>query len=703
MRRPLALAGFTLLFAHLLCMFLGEHFSLIAALCSFVVLLLLFFIKFNNNRLRTSLRGCCFLLLCGCLCFFLQFQTQIKPLDEINGTKQYLTFTVLEKQGTYEGQEYYVVKANGMYPADENKSCKVRLVVPKEYSLHIGEHVGAAVSISANPHPSLMAQDIYLTAYYEEEVAPQILENRHPLSYYTNKAKAVVKTAIYQSGSDDAAVLVSGICLGESDNLSPALQKAFYGVGLGHLVAVSGLHTSQIGGVFIGLFLLIAKRKRFVKLCSLPFVWGFVLLTGASYSSIRAAIMFSFFALGSCLLRKMDSLNTLGGAITLILLLHPFSVGSLGFLASVSACAGLILLSTPLYERIMTHLPARWQSGKVAAYLVGGLSATCSALLFTIPCNFLGFYTLSPAAPIANLFCVPLATGILVCGLLGSLLCLIPPFSVLGILVIWIAKGMASLIGFIARLLAKIPCHQISQATPISFIVILLLIGVCLWFWFYPKSLRPIMKAVVLGVLCLSVFLSSFMPAFLPKTEEFCFLVNTYNNALVVVSGNTALYLGDTMTYELEQYLGSRGVDELSLWVLPKKSSYYTSLTKIPGQFTINKIMTYPQAVPYGYLPQINASTSIHCSNTLQVGTITVTVLDDFHSFEITTQNTTLYYNFNASQNNPTVPFAFVHHNASNNRTHTLTVKEVCYPLTQTTVIRISPNHHRMYHPTYWY
>ncbi len=703
MRRPLALTGFTLLCSNLLCLLLGNTFAVVAILVSFVTLLLFFLIKSNNSRLVSSLRGCCFLFLCGCLCFLLQFYIQVQPLLTLNNTKQYVTFTVTQEQGIYENCAYYTVKAKGVYPNDENKHCKMRLSAPAAYPLEIGDRVSAIVSLSGNPHPSLMAQDIYLTAQYEEESSPHVLGKSHTFSYYAHKARTALRDAMNQMGNNDSSVLISGICLGDSQEMSPQLQRDFYGVGLGHLVAVSGLHTAQIGGVFITLFFMITRRKRWVKLCSLLFVWGFVFLTGASYSSLRAAIMFSFFAVGSFLFRQMDSLNTLGGAITVIVLVHPFSIGSIGFLASVFACAGLIILATPLSERVTAHLPLRWQSNKGITHLVQGICATCSALLFTIPCNFLGFYTLSPVAPLSNLICVPLATGILICGLLGSVLCFIPPLSVLGLLILWIAKGLATVIATVAELLAKIPYHSLPQATPLSFIAIVLLAVACVSFWFYPKAMRTVAKSLVFILLCAGIVTSSFLPAFPPQTEEFCFLANSYDSALAIVSGNTTLYIGNCMTYQLEQYLGSRGIRDIDLWILPQREQYTQTLTQIPQKFSINKVMTFFNASTMGLLAGVPTQTPRHYGNTAQVGNITVTALENFHAFEIATANTTLYYGDGTTTTKPTVPFTFLNRQRTKEAQHTLSYQHThCY-VNQTTVVRISPNKHRIYQPIYWY
>ena len=84
MRRPLAIAGFTLLFTNLLCMVLGISASRILGGISLVLLALLWIVKAkNNSRLLSALGGCCFFCLVGCCTFALAFQIQVQPTMKI--------------------------------------------------------------------------------------------------------------------------------------------------------------------------------------------------------------------------------------------------------------------------------------------------------------------------------------------------------------------------------------------------------------------------------------------------------------------------------------------------------------------------------------------------------------------------------------------------------------------------------------------
>ncbi len=699
MRRPLAIAGFSLLIANLLCLIGGTAFAVVMGALALVGILILLLVK-NNSHLMQALSGCCFFFLCGILSFLLVFHINIQPLASFHKTTRYTEFTVLEETGRYHTTNYFVASVKGLYPKAE-KSCKIRIALEEQYTVSVGDKAGALLTFSAQPTYNLLADGVYLTAVLAQEISPVVLGQEHTLSYYAHTAREAIAEKLVQQGNENTYALVKGICLGDAKELSLALQSDFYSCGLGHLVAVSGLHTGQIGSLFLVLFLLLTKQRRWVKLCSLAFVWAFVLLTGVSFSALRAAIMFSFLAVGSCFLRKPDSLNTLGGAITLILLCNPLAVGNIGFLASVSACTGLILLATPLQEKLTKIFPDKLRNTKVCNAFTGGLSATLSATVATVPCNFLSFRTLSLVAPLANLICVPLATGILLFGLSGTVFSMIPPLSAVGSLCLWLAHALASLILKVAGLLANIPYHSVAQGTPVALIGFLVFaLGTAFIILRKSKGYK-LRKPLLIIVLCLGMVFSCLLPAFPQNTTEFCFLANPYDGGLLTIHSKTAVFIGTSMTWEFNQLLSSRGITQIDLWVVPQRANYSTALTTIAKQFAVNQIMTYEAAQSLGLFSPWEAVPPITNQSTNTVGNITVTTGDSFQSFTVTVGNTTLYYA--DTQHNKTANHspAFINKKANRTANHTVTCNGTTKHIDTTTVIRVRNDSVRVYQPKF--
>ncbi len=698
MRRPLATAGFSLLIANTLCLCLGTTVAIVMGALTLIGIFILLFIR-NNSRLAQALNGCCFFFLLGILSFLLIFHINVQPLAPLHNTTRYTEFTVLEEKGSYHTTNYFVASVKGLYPNTE-KECKVRITLEQSCSVSVGDKAGALLTFSAEPAYYLMADGVYLTATLAQETTPVILGQEKSFFYYVNAARQAISRELNSHGNQNTYALVKGICLGDAKELSLDLQSDFYSCGLGHLVAVSGLHTGQVGGLFITLFLLLTKQKRWVKLCSLGFVWAFVLLAGMSYSALRSAIMFSFFAIGSCFLRKPDSLNTLGGAVTAILICNPLAVGNIGFLASVSACVGLILLASPLEEKIRKICPSKFRHSKVCLAGSSGLSATLSATVATIPCNFLSFRTLSLIAPVANLICVPLATGILVLGLSGVAFSMIPPLSMIGSLCLWIAHRLASFIIALVEVLANIPYHSVAQGTPVALVGFLLFALGTAWIILRKNKGSKILKPLLIAVLCLGMVFSCLLPAFPQNTAEFCFLATSYDGGLLAIHGKTAVFIGTSMTWELDQLLSSRGITQIDLWVVPHREHYSTALTTIAKQFPVKQIMTFPLAKAMGLFSPWETVPPISCKETQIAGTILVTAQENFQAFTITVGNTTIYYGDTRWDKAHNYPLSFVHTKA-NNTCHTVTCNGTTKNIDTTTVIRVRNNTAKVYQPKF--
>jgi competence protein ComEC len=145
-----------------------------------------------------------------------------------------------------------------------------------------------------------------------------------------------------------AAALLAGDRSGLSDETSDALR----GAGLGHLLAISGMHMALIaGGVFYVVRALAAaiipwaQRSDAAKPAAVAaFVAAliYLLLSGGSIPTQRAFIM-TVAVLGAVLLsRRALSMHTLAVAMSLILIAQPEAVMTAGFQMSFAAVAALI-------------------------------------------------------------------------------------------------------------------------------------------------------------------------------------------------------------------------------------------------------------------------------------------------------------------------------------------------------------------------
>lgn len=257
---------------------------------------------------------------------------------------------------------------------------------------------------------------------------------------------------IQQTLSGDVGAVVSGICLGADERLSPDATADFRACGVSHLFAVSGLHLSVLTQALLWLLkrLRLARRVR-GALCAGAVV-GFAGLVGWTPSVVRAAVVCLLVVLGDCWRRQADARNSLGAALLLLLVFDPFAVYDVGLLLSFTATFGLLFVS-PRLHRWLQKLPTPSVMRAVWERISGAVAVTLSATAVTLPVSIVYFGELSLVGVIANVVMTVPATVLLVIGwmaipalLLGISFVYYPLLVLLG----WLSKLLLAMAASIA-------------------------------------------------------------------------------------------------------------------------------------------------------------------------------------------------------------------------------------------------------------
>ncbi|WP_183091947.1 ComEC/Rec2 family competence protein [Mycetocola lacteus] len=256
--------------------------------------------------------------------------------------------------------------------------------------------------------------------------------------------EGLVQAASVLPGS--AGTLLPGLAIGETRTLPVDLDQAMRDTGLTHLVAVSGANCAVVIAVCAGLAALMGAGRRIRIVAGAIGLGGFVLLVGPDPSVLRAAVMAAV-VLGFLLHgRPGAGVPLLNIAVIVLLLLEPGLATDFGFILSVAATAGLIMLSTPLAVALSRWLPT-WLSYALAIPAAAQLA--CGPILIllrpeisltAIPANLLA----EPAAPLATLM------GLIVC----IAHAIWPP---LGLVAVWFAWLPTAWIIAVARVCAAVP------------------------------------------------------------------------------------------------------------------------------------------------------------------------------------------------------------------------------------------------------
>ena len=208
--------------------------------------------------------------------------------------------------------------------------------------------------------------------------------------------------------ADDAA-LFSGLVIGDDARESPAMVTAFRSSGLSHLTAVSGENV---------IFLLAAASPLLRRLrpwwrwgATVALIAWFMVLTRFEPSVLRAGVMAMLASSSFVLGRQQSVIRLLAWTISILVLVDPMLVWSVGFWLSTGATAGVCLVAPPLARR----LPG-------PSWLRVPISVTLGAQVGVALPSWLVFHRLPLVSLPANLLAVPVAGFVMLFGIPAGLL-----------------------------------------------------------------------------------------------------------------------------------------------------------------------------------------------------------------------------------------------------------------------------------------
>mgnify|MGYP004649328107 FL=1 len=280
-----------------------------------------------------------------------------------------------------------------------------------------------------------------------------------PLGYAPQYAAKALRDKLAQLW-DDPSVLgfLTAELTGDKSLLPESDYVAMQETGLAHIFAVSGLHCAFLV-TLLSLLIPPTHRRTLCAVASAVLVF-YMLLTGLSPSVARACVMQLFLLSAPLFRRGSDPLTSLAAALTVILLVNPYAVGSVSLQLSFAATLGMVLLSGRLYKSFTGWYRGRNRAVRVALFFpAANLAATLGALVFTAPLTAYYFNILSLVAPLAGLLAVPAAGYAFMSAFVSALLGLV--WTPLGHLAGYLPLLLVKYILWVAHLLLAIPYHAV--------------------------------------------------------------------------------------------------------------------------------------------------------------------------------------------------------------------------------------------------
>jgi competence protein ComEC len=254
---------------------------------------------------------------------------------------------------------------------EEPASGRVSLLVPLRNGTSITElqlRYGARIRVNTtlerdgdyrNPGVSTLAEFLDRNGYDASGIVKTPasitrLENKQvfqPL-VWLYEWRARLQQEIDTQFAPETAGVLDATLLGNRYNLSHSASDRFREGGTFHVLVISGLHISFIGGI---VFLLVRRftRRRLLQF-TLPamIVWAYSIAVGADASVVRAALMFTFAGLATIVFRKSNSLNALGAAALALLIHSPKELFDPSFQLTFLSVLAIVVNAWPLLLKL---------------------------------------------------------------------------------------------------------------------------------------------------------------------------------------------------------------------------------------------------------------------------------------------------------------------------------------------------------------
>jgi len=287
--------------------------------------------------------------------------------------------------------------------------------------------------------------------------------------------KNQVSLKIAQTLPEPEASFLDGILLGSRQNLDQQTLNELSATGTSHLIALSGFNITIIIYFLMIVFKKLSPKVSFIII--LLAIVSFVVMTGASASIVRAAIMGTVMLLAKRLGRLSEASISLCLAAFLIVLFNPNVIRyDIGFQLSFLATIGIVYLQPILENKIEKRFPS------APKLLNQTFSATISAQVMVLPVLILSFGKMSIVSPIVNLIVVPVIPLAMLIGFIQIIFSFI--WIKLGLVIGWVSWLILKFCLIIISFFSRLPFSQV-EITKFSNLILIayyIIIGILVWY-----------------------------------------------------------------------------------------------------------------------------------------------------------------------------------------------------------------------------
>lgn len=150
----------------------------------------------------------------------------------------------------------------------------------------------------------------------------------------------------------ETAGIVIAALFGNRHFLDKRTAEFFREGGTFHVLVISGLHITFIGGILLLVVRLFTRNRLLQFLITGILLWSYALAVGAEIPVMRAALMFSMLLFSGLIFRRGNLPNSLALSVLILLIWRPLDLFSASFLLTVLSVASIVGIAFPLIEKM---------------------------------------------------------------------------------------------------------------------------------------------------------------------------------------------------------------------------------------------------------------------------------------------------------------------------------------------------------------
>lgn len=429
-----------------------------------------------------------------------------------------------------------------------------------------------------DPRQYYEKQNIYGMVFSEEILA--VGGKTDWLSEHLYRLKQRWKEKLTETMGEKNGAVLSTILLSEKREMDAEIKELYQKNGIGHVLAISGLHISFIGLSVYHLFRKMGSSYVVSGVGASILLFLYVRMIGFSVSVVRAVIML-LIRIGADMTGRVYDMATalfLAGAATI--LLQPLYLVDAGFLLSYGAILGILII-LPAIEKVF---PCRFKA-------VRGMYASIGINLMLFPVLLYFYFEFPMYSFFLNIVVIPMMSWVLGLGMIGSLfLRLLPPIGML------LVKGcgvLLELFEWMSRLTGMLPGARIVFGQPKWWQIVLYYLCLLLMVFFILRCEKK--ELLRRAKKCLLLFAPFTVVLFLAghgtDAKLFVTMIDVGQGDGILIQGpKDGTYLIDGGSsdvkemgkYRLEPFLKSQGIGKLDyVFISHGDSDHYSGVKEM--------------------------------------------------------------------------------------------------------------------------